>query len=327
MIYKAVTIISCLLLVALSSCRQVDAKEDQTQVVDAELAKAEGKKSKKELKLSPLDTTKLSSVEKMYDVKSADQVLTLAPELKEISGLSFEQSNNQFLAINDEKSFIYHLDIEGQIVKKIDFGKDGDYEGIERVGDTIVVCKSKGDLYFYDVNTEETVKIKTDLRDRNNVEGLAYDQDHNLLLLACKGAALTEKKSKNEKFIYAYNLKLEVLHEEPFLIMRDAVHLSYVEYHIKDIDRDQKEDLQKRVKDFAPSGIAINPVNHHLYVLSARGSFAVVYDENHDFQDILFFDEQIVPQPEGICFNPQGDLYVSTEGTTESAKIFKYPKL
>ena len=326
MIYKTLTIISCLLFVALPSCRNVDAKEVKSQI-DTEVAKSKGKKSKKEHKLSPLDTTKLSSVSSMYDVNAADLVLSLPDELKEISGLSFEQTNNQFLANNDEEGFIYHLDMDGQIVKKVDFGKDGDYEGIERVGDAIVVCKSKGDLYFYDVNTEETLKVKTDLKDRNNVEGLTYDLDHDLLLLACKGAALTEKKSKHEKFIYAYNLKLEVLHEEPFLIMRDAVHLSYVEYHIKDINQEEKEDLQKRVKDFAPSGIAISPVNHDLYVLSARGSFAVVYDENHDFKDILFFDEKIVPQPEGICFNPQGDLYVSTEGTKSEAKIFKYPKL
>jgi len=62
-------------------------------------------------------------------------------------------------------------------------------------------------------------------------------------------------------------------------------------------------------------------------VLSARGSFAVVYDADHDFQDILFFDEKMMPQPEGICFSPQGEMFVSTEADEESAaKIFRYAK-
>jgi len=324
MIHKAITLITCLLLIALSSCRNLDAKEVKTQDDESELL-AQEKKLKKKVKLNPLDSAKLSSVVRLYDLSEPDQSMTLSDELIEISGLSFNSDLNRLVVNNDENGTIYHLDLDGRILAEDNFGKDGDYEGIEMVGNDIVVSKSNGNLYFYDTNTAETLKVKTDLTDENDIEGLAYDQDNNLLLMACKGAKLKKKKSKHEKSIYAYNLKLEVLHEEPFLVMRDAVHLSYVEYHMGDVTQEEKEDLHKRVKSFAPSGLAINPINKDIYVLSARGSFIVAYDVDHDFQDILFFDEKMVPQPEGICFSPQGDLYVSTEGHEESAaKIFKY---
>jgi uncharacterized protein YjiK len=324
MMYKTVSLLACLLVIGMASCRNFDAKEVK---IDSDLTLSGGETEwKKGFELSPLDSTKLSEVIRMYDLGNPDQVITLDKKLKEISGLSFDQKNNQILANNDEDGVIYYLDMEGRIVKEENFGKDGDYEGVERVGDNIVVGRSNGNLYFYDETSAETVKVKTDLKKDNDVEGLALDQQQNLLLLACKGAALSEKKSKREKFIYAYNLKLEVLHEEPFLVMPDAVHLSYVEYHIDDISQKEKEDLQKRVKSFAPSGIAINPINKDLYILSARGSFAVVYNTNHDFQDVLFFDEKFLPQPEGICFSPGGDLYVSTEGGKSDGKIVKYSR-
>ena len=323
---KATSIFLCLLLVCIA-CKEVPGKSQVDPSASEAKEKSKDKDSKKGLKLSPLDTVKLSEVERLYDVSVASQELALPMELKEISGLSFDQVNNQFLANNDEEGVIYHLDLKGNIVKKDDFEKDGDYEGIEKVGDDIVVTKSNGNLYFYNDAAPETTKVKTDLNEKNDIEGLAYDPNHNLLLMACKGATLHEKKSKHEKSIYAYNLKLRVLHEEPFLTMRDAVHLSYVEYHMGDIDAEEKKSFHKRVKDFAPSGLAINPVNRDIYVISARGSIAVVYDMDHHFQDILFFDEELIPQPEGICFSPSGDLYVSTEGVKHDAKIFKFSKI
>jgi len=232
MIHNAITLITCLLLIALSSCRNLDAKEVKTQddeaMIESELV-AQEKKPKKKVKLNPLDSAKLSSVVRLYDLSEPDQSMTLSDELIEISGLSFNSDLNRLVV-------------------------DGDYEGIEMVGNDIVVSKNNGNLYFYDTNTDETLKVKTDLTDENDIEGLAYDQDNNLLLMACKGAKLKKKKSKHEKSIYAYNLKLEVLHEEPFLVMRDAVHLSYVEYHMGDVTQEEKEDLHKRVKSFAPSG-------------------------------------------------------------------------
>jgi len=330
MIKETASIIICLLLLVSSSCRNLGAKEvnpnTNSQASPSEVI-SEEKKPKKKIKLNPLDSTKLSSVVRLYDVTSPDQSMTLSDKLMEISGMTYDEDTNRLVVNNDEDGIIYYLDLDGHIVEEKSFKKDGDYEAIEKVGDDIVVAKSNGNLYFYNADVPETVKVNTDLSDNNDIEGLAYDEDYNLLLMACKGAALTEKKSKREKFIYAYNLKLEVLHEEPFLVMRDAVHLSYVEYHINDITQEQKEDLHKRVKGFAPSGLAINPINKDIYVLSARGSFAVVYDADHDFQDILFFDEKMMPQPEGICFSPQGEMFVSTEADEESAaKIFRYAK-
>ena len=265
--------------------------------------------------------------ERMYNIENIDDIIVLPPELIEISGLSFDPENGRLLANNDEEGVIYHLNLDGTIAGTEKFGKDGDYEGIERIGEEIVVSKQNGNLYFYDPYTQGTTKVKTDLSSKNDIEGLAYDPDHELILMACKGQTLDEDNKKKEKVIYAYNLKLGVLHQEPYLVMGDPEHLSFVEYHIHDVSQYKKKAFHKRAKGFSPSGVAINPLNKDLYIISARGSIVIIYDQNHDLKDIMFLDEDVIPQPEGICFSPQGDLFISTEGKGLSAKIFKFQKI
>jgi len=273
------------------------------------------------------DTTTMTPPERLYNVDQIDETIILPKELVEISGLSYDAVHGHLLANNDEEGIIYHLNMDGSIASSEKFGKDGDYEGIERIGDDIVVSKHNGNLYFYSPETTQTIKVKTDLSSKNDIEGLAYDEDHGLILMACKGQTLNEENQKKEKVVYAYNLQLEVLHKEPYLVMGDPEHLSFVEYQIQGLSKYKKKALQKRVKGFSPSGIAINPINHDLYVLSARGSLVIIYDRDHELKDILFLDEDVIPQPEGICFSPEADLYISTEGKGLIGKIFKFKKI
>jgi len=82
--------------------------------------------------------------------------------------------------------------------------------------------------------------------------------------------------------------------------------------------------LTNRVKDFAPSGIAIHPLSKEYYLISARGSTLVILDTNRQFKDLIFLNDKSNKQPEGICFDGQSNLYISTEGHGLSAKIFKF---
>lgn len=273
------------------------------------------------------DMSLMTPPERLYNIDQIDETIILPKELVEISGLSYDLAHGHLLANNDEEGIIYHLNMDGSIANTEKFGKDGDYEGIERIGDDIVVSKHNGNLYFYNPETTQTIKVKTDLTSKNDIEGLAYDEDHKLILMACKGQTLNEDNKKKEKVVYAYNLQLEVLHQEPYLVMGDPEHLSFVEYQIQGLSNYKKKALQKRVRGFSPSGIAINPANHDLYVLSARGSLVIIYDRDHELKDILFLDEDVIPQPEGICFSPEADLFISTEGKGLTGKIFKFKRI
>ena len=75
--------------------------------------------------------------------------------------------------------------------------KDGDFEGIQVVGDTVWIVKSNGDLYGAAMAGEKkrkAVHIKTKLSKDNDVEGLAFDRETNTLILACKGWPGKKKK-------------------------------------------------------------------------------------------------------------------------------------
>ena len=76
------------------------------------------------------------------------------------------------------------------MIEEIQFHKDGDYEGIEIVGDKVYVIKSTGTIYEVTnpgTKEQQRKKFNSFLSKENDVEGLAYDKKNNRLLVACKG--------------------------------------------------------------------------------------------------------------------------------------------
>jgi uncharacterized protein YjiK len=74
-----------------------------------------------------------------YDFENPSEKYIMPNKLKEISGLSYYK-NNQLACVNDEEGKVFMYDfVKKEIVDKIPFGKDGDYEGIEVVGDEVFV--------------------------------------------------------------------------------------------------------------------------------------------------------------------------------------------
>jgi sugar lactone lactonase YvrE len=51
----------------------------------------------------------------------------------------------------------------------------------------------------------------------------------------------------------------------------------------------------------------------------------VTYSHDGQFKSIQMIDKDLMIQPEGICFAPDGTLYISSEGKHgEPAKLFRY---
>ena len=165
-----------------------------------------------------------------YDLNQPTKILPLPGKLMEISGLSYHPTKHQLLAIHDEKGFIYFINKEtGKIEDTVDFGKRGDYEGIEKVGNKIYVIKSNGTLSVFDLDKNKAEdKIKTSLSLANDVEGLGYLENENALLIACKGKASINKKEKlkKTKAFYKFDLTEQQLIEEPWLLAVSYTHLT-----------------------------------------------------------------------------------------------------
>jgi len=277
------------------------------------------------IELQKVNKPSIDSLQKRYNFKEASQIFILSQELIEVSGLSYYKQNNSLVAINDEKGVFYELSLtDGKVLSKTKFHKKGDYEGLVYIEGQVVVSKNNGSLYFYDLQTKETEVIKTSLTISNDVEGLCYDPQERMLLLACKGQNTKTLREKTVKSIYGFSLDSFKLLEIPVLDVFDDELMEFVETTSKDQSKTELKKLKNRVKAFSPSGIAIHPTNNHVYILSARASTLLILDDKYNIHNIVFLRSNVIPQPEGICFDTEANLYISTEGQGFSGKIFKY---
>ena len=80
--------------------------------------------------------------------------------------------------------------------------------------------------------------------------------------------------------------------------------------------------------EFAPSGIAVHPKTQNIYVLSSQGKTLVVLHSDGQIAHIEKLEKEIHPQPEGICFDQEGNLFISNEGKEEDGvgKIYKFER-
>jgi len=267
-----------------------------------------------------------------YQLGKPDHSWELPGKLKEISGLCFIDEFN-VACVQDEKGNIYIFNLQsGEIAKKIDFEDDGDYEGIEVVGEDAWVLKSNGTLFevknFLKDETPSVKKYATELTGKNDAEGLAYDPLNNNLLLACKGHPFVdEKKGKEFKAIYNFNLDQKKLDLNPFfLIVMDTVKyyknyntMTQLGVELMAFINDSKGDVS-----FQPSGIAIHPVSGNIYIIASVGNLLIVYSREATMLAMIKLRNKYFKQPEGIGFSPDGSLYISNEEDEDPANILKF---
>ncbi|MCB9353970.1 MAG: hypothetical protein H6575_05355 [Lewinellaceae bacterium] len=262
-----------------------------------------------------------------YRFDAPDTTIVLPPSLREISGLSLSSDGHHLLAVNDEEGIVFFINLEnGAIDSTLEFARHGDYEGIEAVGEYIYVVKSNGKLYRISPDGK-TETIETSLHGGNNVEGLCYDALHGRLLLACKGEAGEGARFKGKKAVYAYDLHNDQFLESPvYLLNRDTIAAQ----------KRLPGGLVQRLNDFfstehastafSPSGLAVHPADSLLYVIASVGKSIVAVHEDGRIAGVAALPADILPQPEGICFDRLGRLYISTEGRKQSGRILRFSK-
>lgn len=273
------------------------------------------------------------SAARNYDYDAPQLIGDLPAELDEISGLSMAPGHRyELLAIQDEVGKIYRINTKtGALLWAATFWKDGDYEAVEAVGEDIWVAKSTGTLYQVTNagKTDQAVeKYNTHLTDENDVEGLAYDPLKNRLLLACKKDAKDDGNDKNGRYIYSFDLATKTLSERPvFAIELEAVK-NYLAVCEKTTQHEQLCDffLARDEYDLAPSAIAIHPVTGQLFITSSVGKVLMVLNSDGRIDHLERLDKDLYPQPEGLAFDTDGTLYISTEKKKdESARVYRLP--
>ncbi|HZK08619.1 MAG TPA: SdiA-regulated domain-containing protein [Bacteroidales bacterium] len=270
-----------------------------------------------------------------YQLDLPDTVWQLPAELREISGLACLDGTT-IAAVQDEDARIYLLDkSSGEIISVHDFGKKGDYEGIEMVDSAAWVLKSSGNLYRVENFRQPhpvVTKFKTPLTSANNAEGLAYDPETHSLLIACKGKPYLQKDEKHKGFkaIYSFDLNELKLRATPvFLIDLSVIEAFRTTGAIRKfyVKATKKSGLISDAIFFEPSGIAIHPQNNQLYVISHTAKLLLVINREGEIVEIKMLPPKHFNQPEGICFTKDGTLYISNEGGKGSASILRFKPL
>ena len=190
-----------------------------------------------------------------------------------------------------------------------------------------MIINSSGNLFFYDPKTQKNLKIKTDLGKRNNVEGITYDADQNVLLLACKGEPIDYDKDYPHKAIYSFDLSTNKLNSKPYMEISEEALMNYLAQELEGqkMSDKQKVNLEKRLKAFAPSGIEIHPESRDIYIISARGGTLVVFDSDKQIKQLIFLDKKALPKAEGISFDAD-NLYISSEMKGIGGRILKFKR-
>ena len=266
-----------------------------------------------------------------YDLERPNVTFELPESLKEISGLSMTADGTQIAAVNDEEGILFLLDkMTGQIVQQITFGDDGDYEGIEIAGNDAWIIKSSGTLYQiknYATDQRQINKFKSFLNKENDVEGLAFDPRRNSLLIGCKGKGMEGEDNKMKKAIYEFRLSDLMMMNDPVYLLT----LPDIQEYIAHIEGEEHLEtlqeifpLEEGEMKFSPSGIAVHPITGDVYVTSSKGKLLAVLDREGHILYLEKLKKKIHPQPEGICFDSDGTLYIANEGKDDKARIYKF---
>ncbi|WP_128543644.1 SdiA-regulated domain-containing protein [Larkinella soli] len=238
-----------------------------------------------------------------YNLSQPVKRYALPPDLEEISGLSYFKEN-QLLCVQDEKAVAYVFDLQKeQVTDSSVFGGYGDYEGVELVGEDIFALKSNGDLFRFKPFSKEIARIPTGVPGKIEVEGLGYDPQTKRLLLAVK-----EGIRKDQKVVYMYDLATKVFWNG-LTIKGDVLKQAGVD-----------------AAKFRPSGIAVHPKTGDFYFLSANERLLLVMNRKGAITAKATLDSKLFRQPEGICFAPDGTLYIASEGDGQAGYILSFAK-
>ncbi len=267
-----------------------------------------------------------------YNLHKPVEKYTLPGSLEEISGVSYME-DGRIACVEDERGIIYVFNPQtGKIDHKNVFGKDGDYEDIALVGKMAYVLRYDGVLFgVQDFETgENRVEIwETALSKKNDTEGLAYDKQTHSLLITCKESPslVNGDNYEDQEAVYRFDLQSKKLITTPHFLFDLNSAGSYKD---KDafmrLSRETGKVMAAAETDipFHASGISIHPLTGEVYIISTKGKLLIILDRDSKVLAIQELNKKIFKQPEGICFSPSGDLYISNEGRGKKGNILKF---
>ena len=232
--------------------------------------------------------------------------------IKEISGIIWDNQDDEFIAHNDEKGIIYYLDRDTKGIKRefVFSETKGDYEDIAMAKKDVYVLRSDGKLFriVTDSTSKQTTFDAGQLQSsgKNDFETLYYDPERKALIMLCKNCSTDDKKVVSA---YAYY---------PDSIGFDNKALYTID--VKKIDSLSPRPTTR----FQPSAARIHPVLKKLFILSSASNQLVITDLDGNVENVYMLAKKTFPQAEGLAFKSNGDMYISNEAVSSKAEVLKF---
>ena len=271
---------------------------------------------------------RMQSTLELYDLNRPTFKDKLPGKLREVSGVT-AVSASEVACVQDEDGivFIYDLD-KKDVVRKIHFGRKGDYEEVTLANDALFVLRSDGVLFKigqWRDDDPQVTKYRISLPTRDN-EGLGFDPQLGRLLIAPKSHLGKGRKARVRRPIFAFDLRTNELLPEPVFVYRvddirdfaESRHQGHAKEH-----RRQAKSKSSRPR-FLPASIAVHPLTSEIFVLSAVDRLLVAFDRQEKVTGVAALDPKLFRQPEGVAFFPNGDMVVTNEGDGKKATLLRF---
>lgn len=248
-------------------------------------------------------------------------------KLNEISGLFYLRGEGSMLTVADDKKHVYRIYTEGTADDYFtdEFAEGADYEDVAKVDSTVYVLASDGTLtairqgdsglvtrtFHLEVPLAATVKRDSSGKPKEgsiDFETLYYDSSAHGLILLSKNV-----KGENKAGIrraWRFDPVAERFDPEPFYTLRQ---------------KDVADVLKDGRAEFKPSAAAFNPVTGKLFILSSAGHLLVITNGRDSVEAAYRLNPSFYPQPEGIAFAENGDMYISNEAKLGKASLLRIP--
>jgi len=238
------------------------------------------------------------------------EIKTVHPQLQEISGIHYLNDGQKIAAVNDEDGIIFILDFSGKQQSRLQkFGRQGDYEDITADSYYYYILQSRGRiLRVPKTGVPDSVDYFELPSGDNDFESMYMDAARNRLVLICKSC----RKAEKDKMIpaFCFDLASMQFQQQPCFMMDT---------------RKVRMLLNEKNLECRPSAAAIHPVLNKLFVLCSVGKVLVICDTEGRVEEAFRLDPAFFPQPEGITFAPNGDMFISNEGQDQLGTIIRFP--
>jgi uncharacterized protein YjiK len=246
-----------------------------------------------------------------YDLASFKKIV-LSNRMDEISGLAYSAPANEIFAVNDEEGKLFVLDAAtGKVKRFVPFGSKADYEDLVLVDSTIWVLVSNGNLVQltgYQTTQPTAKEISFPFKKGYEFETAFADSSGQWITLVCK---LCEGKHKGALQLFSLNTTTGVFDSSKTTLL----------------DFSGIKSFGKKTT-FRASAAAMNPADGNLYIISSIDKMIFAATPQGKMLGGYKIDAAVFKQPEGICFSPNGTMYISNEAAGGNANllVFDYKK-